>query len=586
MNNFLQTKVDWARAHKKTAAVASILVLGGGYFLYGAVFSSTSTETRYVLGAVTKGTIISSVSASGQVSASNQLSIQPKVSGEIISINVLPNQKVTAGTVIAVLDSTTAQKNVRDAEVNLESAQLSLEKLKKPTDALSLIQAENALAQAEVTLEKSYDDGFNSVSNAFLALPDVMTGLQDILYGLTVSSSRSQDNISAYADMVSSYDSNVTRFSNDAAAKYKTARTAYDATYLKYRSLTRTASKQDVEDLILETYNTTKVVADAVKSTNDLLGFVEDKLTIQSRTIPAILSTHQNQTSTYTSNTNSHLLTLLAIKNTIISAKYSIAEKTQSLADLKAGTDPLDIKSAELTLTQRKNTLADAKATLADYYVRAPFDGTVASLGVKKYDTASSGTEIATLLTSQRVAELSLNEVDAAKVSVGAKATLTFDAIEDLTLTGQIAEVDTIGAVTSGVVSYSIKIGFDSQDERVKPGMTVNASIQTAVKQDVLMVPSGAVKTQNEVSRAQVFSPALATTGGTQGVTSDTLPVSVEVTVGISDDTNVEILSGLKEGDQVVVRTISGATAAKTTTTTSRTNTQGGPSVGGALRGF
>ena len=71
-----------------------------------------------------------------------------------------------------------------------------------------------------------------------------------------------------------------------------------------------------------------------------------------------------------------------------------------------------------------------------------------------------------------------MNEVDAAKISVGNKTTLTFDATEDLTLTGKVAQIDTIGTVEQGVVSYKVKIAFDTQDERIKPGMTANASIQ------------------------------------------------------------------------------------------------------------
>ncbi len=577
MKNFFlpsifKTFFAFVQGHKIMSVILAILIIVGGYWTYS-FFTSSDSQIRYFLGTVEKGTVISSISASGQVSASNQLDIQPKVSGEIISISVVPGQKVSAGTIIAVLDSTNAQKTARDAEVNLESAQLSLEKLQRPADTLSLLQAENTLSQATVALDKAYDDGFNSVANTFLDLPAVMTGLEGILYGRTVNQSSGQDNISAYADMVDTYDESVLIFKDDLSLKYKKARQVYDTTFLKYRSLSRSSDRQTIESLIIETYETVKIIADTVKSTNDFLGFVEDKLTLRNISAPAILTTHKSSTASYTSETNSHLLTLLGIKDTIMSSKYSIAEKTESLADLKAGSDEIDLKSAELTLKQRQNALTDAQNTLADYYVRAPFAGTIATLSAKKYDTAGSGTALATLITSQKIAELSLNEVDAAKVSIGDKATLTFDAIEDLTLTGQVAEIDAIGTVAQGVVSYKIKIGFDSQDERIKSGMTVNSSIQTDVKQDVLAVPSSAVKTQNGVSYVQLFTPALPSSGVSQGVVSVITPEQVEVVVGISDDTKVEIISGLLEGQQIVVRTVSGTPVV---TATTNTNTRGG----------
>src|SRR6185503_5946600 len=109
------------------------------------------------------------------------------------------------------------------------------------------------------------------------------------------------------------------------------------------------------------------------------------------------------------------------------------------------------------------------------YTVRAPFSGTIAKLSVDKGDQASSGTTVATIISKNQIADLSLNEVDAAKVTVGQKATLTFDAVEDLSIAGAVASVDTLGTVSQGVVSYVVKIQFTTQDERVKPGMSVNA---------------------------------------------------------------------------------------------------------------
>ena len=98
------------------------------------------------------------------------------------------------------------------------------------------------------------------------------------------------------------------------------------------------------------------------------------------------------------------------------------------------------------------------------------------------------------LITKQKIAEISLNEVDAAKVKVGQKVTLTFDAIDGLSITGEVSEIDALGTVSQGVVTYGVKIAFDTQDERVKSGMSVSAAIITDVKQNVLLVPNAAVK--------------------------------------------------------------------------------------------
>ena len=267
----------------------------------------------------------------------------------------------------------------------------------------------------------------------------------------------------------------------------------------------------------------------------------------------------------------------------LASAEKTVKEREASLANLKAGPDSLDIRSQDLTIRQRQNSLSDAIAKLADYTVRAPLDGIIAELNVKVGDQASSGAALATLVTKQKVAEVSLNEVDVAKVKVGQKVILTFDAVEGLSITGQVAEVDTLGAVSQGVVSYAVKITFDTQDERVKSGMSVSAAIITDVKQDVLIVPSSAVKSQGDNYYVEVFAPSVPGSQSNQAFASATPPSRQTVATGLSNDTDTEIVSGLKIGDRIVTRTITSTTSATTTSAPSLFGGQGNRQGGGGI---
>ncbi|MBP7058561.1 HlyD family efflux transporter periplasmic adaptor subunit [Candidatus Gracilibacteria bacterium] len=179
------------------------------------------------------------------------------------------------------------------------------------------------------------------------------------------------------------------------------------------------------------------------------------------------------------------------------------------------------------------------------------------------------------------IAKVSLNETDVATVKVGQKATLTFDAIENLTITGEVVEIDAVGTASQGVVTYNVKISFDTQDTRIKPGMSTTASIITNSKSDILIVPNGAIKTQGDISYVESFQTTSAnssadTSGNTksstvnssseQVITSSNPPSQIQIETGLANDSYTEITSGLNEGDQIVTRTI---TSAKTTTTTS-----------------
>lgn len=556
--------------HKFRSLLILALLAGGGYYAYQKTHQQKG-EIRYILGKAEKGTLTVSVSGSGQISTLNRLDIKAKVGGDVSLIGAKNGEELKAGALLVRLDDRDAQKTVRDAQTNLESARLALLKLQKPADALALLQSENALAQAKETkqkntdtLAKSYEDGFNTVSNAFLNLPAIVTGLHDMFFDNTISVQ--QDNIDWYADQVVKWDSRVTRYKTDVASSYATAREKYDKNFLTYKSANRNSDSATTEKLIFETYETAKLAADTIKTSDNYLDFVQDLMDQYDAPVPSLVGTHQTTLQSYTGTVNTHLLNLLAIKNTIedsktalINADRSIAEKTEQLSKLKAGTDELDIQSQELAVKQRENALRDAQEKLADYSMRMPFDGVVATLDAKKGDSISASSVLGSLITKQKIAEISLNEVDVTKVRAGQRATLTFDAIPELRIGGEVTEIDTVGTVSQGVVTYTVQIAFDAQENQVKPGMSATASIVIDSREDVLMAPASAVKTQNRRSFVEVVTDTdrLPVNGRIPGgITLPLPPKRQPVETGISNDEFIEILQGINEGDILITRTI------------------------------
>ena len=164
-------------------------------------------------------------------------------------------------------------------------------------------------------------------------------------------------------------------------------------------------------------------------------------------------------------------------------------------------------------------------------------------------------------------AQVQIAETDRPKVKIGQKVELTFDAVPNLTLTGKVQTIDAVGTSSSGVVTYNVTITFDVQDKRLNPGMTASANIVTQVDPDVLLVPNAAVKSDTSGGS---YVQVLDTPNGT--------PRNVTVTVGPAGDANTEIQSGLTEGQQVVIATVSNGS--------STSSSRSGLSVlGGAGRG-
>jgi len=602
------------------------LLLGvGGIYFFTPFFKGEKKETRYVLAEVKKGMITSSVSGSGQVSSSNQIDVKPKVSGDLVALQIQKGQQVAQGDILARINNSDVKKSLRDAELQLKSALVSLEKLKKPADEYALLQARNALVQAqreyedlqkppdslvllqaensliqsgeakknaENNLKKAYEDGFNLMSSVFLDLPGIISGLNDMLFDNTID--RSQWNIGWYANQASKWEeTKVLSQKVEVTKRYEDARKKYDIVFEKYRLASRSSDITTQESLILETYDVVLLISDAVKAANNYIDFIQDVMQQHELTIPAQVSTHQGLLDTYTSKINPHASNLFSIKHTIqtqkdalVSSDRSIAEKAESLEKIKRGpekitlenaqdrilerqealvklqkgTEKLDIQSQELAIKQKQHAVLDLQEKLKEYALTAPFDGVISNVAVKKTDSVSPQTILATLMTKTRIAEITLNEVDQVKVQQGQKAMLTFDALPVLSISGKVVEIDTVGTVSQGVVSYTIKIGFDTDDQRIKSGMSVSASIITDVRTDVFILPGSAIKSQREQYYVELVQDApVNSIGVLEGVTLEKEPVRRTIEVGIASEDAQEIRSGLVEGDVVVVSKINSA---------------------------
>jgi len=237
------------------------------------------------------------------------------------------------------------------------------------------------------------------------------------------------------------------------------------------------------------------------------------------------------------------------------------------------------IKSAEIKVKEANLALDQAKENAMARIIKAPISGTITALNIKTGDelgAASSSSARGSLMTitdlEKLFAKVSLNEIDMAKVKLDQKSTLSFDAIEDLTLTGIVSEIDSLGVITQGVVSYAVKIMLDGIDPRIKPGMSVSAAIITDVKTDAVMVPNGAVKSSNGsfyVEAPDETAPESSTSESANGIILNNPPRRITVEIGLSNDTSTEIISGIKAGDPVISRTVANSIGQTTSRTPS-----------------
>lgn len=576
----------YVSAHKIISVIVLAAVLFGGYWEYGNL-TSTSSETRYVLSTVATGTIVASVSESGQVSTTNTVNIQPQVSGQITWVGVKAGDSVRAGQTLVTIDDTTALQTVAAAKQSLAASKLQYQQSQAQAP-VSYQNDENTLATDKLNLQNDYNSSYNNLVSAYLNLPSLINGAQSSIYGYDFNNQKTQWNIDVLADLFTGQEdtTNVKAFKASSAADYQTADTAYTKALALYQQTPRTATSSDIDALLTQSVAAETDVAQSLQSALNFFGAVSDLAQKNDIPLPAKFSTVQASTRSYLTTANSDLTALLNDQKSLISDQQAIVNAQQAIkldqVGNPSGDNPISLQISANSIQQQEQTLATDEANLADYTIVAPFAGTISAVTAQVGNNASGN--LATIVSKSQIADLSLNEIDAAKIALGNKVTLTFDAITDLTLTGTVAEINPIGTVSQGVVSYDVQISFDTQDSRVKPGMTVNADIETAVHQNVLTVPVGAIKTQSGSTYVLAFTPPIAdslvTAAGSQGVVSVTAPQNIPVTVGISNTTNTEVTSGLTAGEQIVVRTTTGSASATKTaaaTATTRSGFGGGP---------
>lgn len=184
--------------------------------------------------------------------------------------------------------------------------------------------------------------------------------------------------------------------------------------------------------------------------------------------------------------------------------------------------------------------------------ITAPVSGTISGLAyapgmVIGLSSTTSNQRVAVIRTEGTpIASFNLSELDVPVVKVGQKATIKLDSLPDKTFTGKVISVDRLGTTSNGVTNYPVIVQFDTASEEVLPNMAASVNIIIETKDNVLMIPSSAIQKQ----------------GGQNIVTvlENKKEIQKPVEVGISSETHTEIVSGLSEGETVVVSKISGAT--------------------------
>ena len=212
----------------------------------------------------------------------------------------------------------------------------------------------------------------------------------------------------------------------------------------------------------------------------------------------------------------------------------------QKLCTITGDSVASQITNAKNNLTNARGNVENAQNRLDDYRITSPITGTVVEKTVKAGDNVGTGSNSNNTLCiiydlSYLQMTLNIDELDIDNVEVGQTVNITSDAKEGQTFTGVVTKVSVVGTTSGGTTTYPVTVRIDETDG-LRPGMNVDAEIVLSSADDVLAIPSMA-DSPSAVNALDQEAP--------DGY------VYVQVTTGVSDDSYIEITSGLQEGDTV-----------------------------------
>ena len=485
-----------------------------------------SASPSVVYASVTTGDITQDVTATGVVSPVQNPTLSFEQGGKVTNVQATVGEKVNAGALLASLDTSVLA-------AQLEAAQAKLNEMESGPRGVDVAGQQTGVTSAQQALTNAYSN-----------------------YPQTLTSTLSQAEQAIYTGSDPSF--NITMNENDPTPLFFT--------------------NNDT--------NRVKVSGERAQLTQEFVFWQAQIAVANATTSPAQLETLTSESLTHLDDVRSFLNDMVvALNDAQIGGGFTQAQQTAGLASVNAArttvnglitsltnanqsltSQQLAVQSAQDQLNQtlagstsqdiqvQQAAVAGIEAQIRQLEIIAPFSGTVASVSVKAGDEVSANTEAISLIPEGNFeVDVYLAENDVAKVKVGDPVDITLDAYgANRIFSATVSSVDSSPSTnpttsdnsngsgpssSAGATGYKVLLVFNNADPAIANGMHANTTIHAGSAQNVLLIPKGAVITNG----AQTYVLQKTAKG----------LVQTPITVGLSNDTSAQVVSGLATGDTV-----------------------------------
>ena len=493
---------------KSRIIIAIIVLIVIGYFGFSSLFKNETDG--YITEIAEIGEVLQEVSETGNVRSAEDISLSFKTVGKISKIYASVGDSVKKGDAIVELDASQLFAQLQGGLAGLEAAQKQYDKLLSGSTQEDIKPYQDAVASAEHNLKSSYDGALNEMEDAYTKIYNAYTLVVSIKNdyfsaqdqeGIKVQVSRDNINkemqsVKEYLDLIKA-NNNYNEFDNAISGSLSALDSVYD-------------------DL--------KIIRTQCDE-----GIYYSKVSSADKTL---LDTQKGYIYTAISSITSSQQSVGSYKIALQTAENNLSIKT---ADPRM--EDIDIYKAQINQAQASVDLL--RSQLSDNYLRSPINGIVTRINAKRGETVSPGAPVIDMLSSEPFQiKTNIYEQDIVNVKIGDLVRVNLIAFPKETFLGKVVLIDPAEKIVDNVVYYEVTIDFPNQADGIRSGMTADIVIETNKKENVLMIPKNAIEKMDGKEFVEIIKNKKVETR--------------EIVTGLEGNYYYEVVSGLKEGDEII----------------------------------
>ena len=475
---------------------------------------------------VYQGTVSQEVSETGQVKKGNKINLSFKSTGEIKNIYTEVGQEVNLGQVLAKLETSKLEIQLNEAKSALIIAQAELDKLLAGSSNQEIKVAQTKVDNEEINLEiaeqnldDAYQDALNVLEDSFLK---------------TYNAQNSVDTVQRNYFTGNNQEGIVVR------EEEEKIRAAVFQIKSSLDTIKESGLDQDIETALSQVKDELADISDGLKVIREICEMVAYRDLVSSVDKTSLNTERDNINDVLTDIVNAQQ-TIIAKKLAVITAQGELQKAKDDLSLLTAPARQEDITLYQAQLDQAQAQIDILENQIENTNLRSPVKGQIARIEKRVGEIAQSQDIIITLLPADPFEiEVDIYEEDIVKVKIDNPVDISLIAFPDDIFPGRVISIDPAEKLIEGVVYYKVVIVFEETPEKVRSGMTADLIIKVNWRENVLVIPEDAIEKKNGQQIVKIFE---------NGVVEEK-----EIKTGLlGSDDMIEVISGLEEGEQIIV---------------------------------